>query len=227
MTGPRTRRAPALRLGVVTIFVVAIAAALASGATRDRAAATPSIPTGSLVGSLGAAVTATPIDTTATTAGASSAAPLGSGATAIDPMLLAVLPVAVGGAALTEDPDTEAHDATDPSNAADLAAVAVAIVVDSDTGDLAVASVVRPRPGVFSDAYFGDWRATFDAGACSQAGGVTGTGTATIARHETFTATCSGGLTTFHVHLADRGLIVSVSSLGQGQFGRLIVEGLR
>ena len=103
----------------------------------------------------------------------------------------------------------------------------MAIAVDTASGDLAVASVVRVRPGVFSDAYFGDWRSTFDAGVCSQAGGVSATGTAVIAGHDAFTATCAGGLVTYHVHLAERDLIVSVSSLGQRQFGRLIVEGIR
>ena len=114
-----------------------------------------------------------------------------------------------------------------PAHALALAAAAVAVAIDGATGDLAVAAVVRPRPGIFSDAYYADWRAAFDGGACSQAGGVASTTETAIGGHDTFSATCSGGLITNHVHLVDRGLIVSISSLGQGQFGRLIVEGLR
>ena len=117
-----------------------------------------------------------------------------SAGTAVDPTLLTSLPATVDGTVLTEDADTEHQDVTDPANAADLAGLAVAIAVDTDSGDLAVASVVRVRPGVFSDAYFKDWRSTFDTGACSQAGGVSATGQAVIGGRDAFTATCSGGL---------------------------------
>ena len=148
--------------------------------------------------------------------------------TSIDPSLLASLPATIDGIAIIEDPDTEQLDASNPANGPDLAALAVATAADNETDDLAVVSVVRIRPGVFSDAYYRDWRSTFDAGACSQAGGVSATGTAVIAGRDTFTATCStGGLVTYHVHLAGGDVIVSVWSLGQRQFGRLVVEGIR
>jgi hypothetical protein len=228
VAGGRSRSGTGLTLGVVAVIAVAIAAALASGATKGPTS-TPFVPSSGDVSSLRAPITATPgageSGTGVVPSGAGS--PRASSSVAIDPTLLEVLPSSVAGTALTEDPATEQHDATDPSNAGDLAALAVAVAVDGATGDLGIAAVVRTRPGVFSDAYYADWRAAFDAGACSQANGVASTAESTIGGHDTFSATCSGGLITYHVHLADRGLIVSISSLGQGQFGRLIVEGLR
>ncbi len=129
---------------------------------------------------------------------------------------------------LSPDPDTAAQDAADPSHAADLSALAVAVAAQPTSGDLAVVSVVRLRPGVFSDEYFRSWRDTFDTGACSQAGGVAGTAESTIAGHQAYIGHCAGGLLTYHVHLADGDdRIVSISSLGPGRLGELVVDGLQ
>jgi hypothetical protein len=159
----------------------------------------------------------------------SSSGSAASGAVAVDPSLLSKLPPSVGGTALTPDPDTAGQDAADPSNAADLSALAVAVAAAPSSGDLAVVSVVEVRPGVFSEAYFQSWRETFDGGACSQAGGVSGTETeTTIGGHDTWVGHCAGGIVTYHVHLTDDAdRIVSISSLGPGRFGELVVEGLR
>jgi hypothetical protein len=233
VAGSRSRSGPATGLIVVAIAIVAVAISviLVVRGSPSLASATPT-PVGSLIGSLGLPAVGTPVPTdSAAAASAASGSPAavasGSAMTVVDPTLLAALPATVDSVALTEDPDTERQDATDPNNAADLAGLAVAIAVDTASGDLAVASVVRVRPGVFSDSYFRDWRSTFDTAACSQANGVSATGTAVLAGRDAFTATCAGGLVTYHVHLPDRDLIVSVSSLGQRQFGRLILEGIR
>ena len=244
MVGPRSRSGPAAGLAIaIAIAVVGGGAFLLLGGSRDRASASPT-PLGSLVGSVGLPAIGTPAPSISGGPGEGSPAAIGSpsaGAspaavgsasagtsTAIDPTLLASLPTTIDGVALIEDPDTEQLDASNPANGPDLAGLAVAIAVDNETDDLAVASVVRIRPGVFSDAYFDDWRATFDAGACSQAGGVSATGKAVIGGRDAFTATCSkSGLVTYHVHLSDRDLIVSVWSYGQRQFGRLTVEGIK
>jgi hypothetical protein len=221
---------------VVAIAVVVVAiSVLVVARPGDGAGATPT-PIGSLVGSLGLPATGTP-GVSAPGVSASASVPSGSPGsvasgsggtgTTIDPTLLAALPLTVDGVTLAEDKDTERPDASDPMNGADLAGLAVAVAVDDASGDLAVASVVHVRPGIFSDAYYSDWRSTFDTGACSQAGGVSAHGSAVIAGRDAFTATCAGGLVTYHVHLDDRDLIVSVSSLGQRQFGRLILEGIR
>jgi hypothetical protein len=146
----------------------------------------------------------------------------------IDSALLAVLPASVHGAPLVENPDGEAHDLTDPALAGEASALAAALVIDAATSDWAYVSVVRLRPGVFSDAYFRSWRETFDAGACAHAGGVAqSSAEATIAGHQTFIGHCVGGILTYHVHLAQGNLIVSISGVGDQRFGQLVVEGLR
>jgi hypothetical protein len=153
--------------------------------------------------------------------------PSSSGSVRIDSSLLAHLPSTVGGLALIEDPDTESHDAADPAHAVDLAGLAVAIAADPSTGNLAVASVVWLKPGIYSDAYFRSWRETFDTGACSQAGGVAGSAESVIAGHRTFIGHCAGGVLTYHVYLTAPDIIVSISSIGERRLGELIVQGLR
>ncbi|MFI5227384.1 MAG: hypothetical protein ACHQ3P_12000 [Candidatus Limnocylindrales bacterium] len=210
--------------------------AVFAGAFRPSTSPGP----GGVAGSLLPAETGTPEpiggpSTAAPTSGSTEPAGSGSplagvsaGSVTVDPSLLAVLPPSVGGIVLSPDPDTAAQDAADPSHAADLSAIAVAIAAQPTSGDLAVVSVVRLRPGVFSDEYFRSWRDTFDTGACSQAGGVAGTAEATIAGHQAYIGHCAGGLLTYHVHLADGDdRIVSISSLGPGRLGQLVVEGLQ
>ena len=151
----------------------------------------------------------------------------GSPSVRIDPSLLAVLPTDVGGLAVTEDPQTEALDASDPSHAADLDAIARAVVANPSTSDLGVASVVRLRQGVFSDGYYRSWRETFDQGVCSRAGGVAGSAETVIGGRQAFVGHCSEGVLTYHVYLPDRNLIVSVMSLGDARLGEKLVAAIR
>lgn len=249
MTGAGRPR-PAVVIAVLVIVGVILAALVAFSAL-DSSTNRPAAPTGTS-GSLPPAATGLPsfASSPPSPAPSGSAAPssppsgAGSGGpyVAIDRELLQALPVSVAGIPLVEDPQTESHDAADPTHAVDLAALAVALAVNTHSNDLAIATVVRPRPGIFSDAYYRSWRDTFDAGACSQAGGlagsvtggvagVAGTSETTIGGHDTFIARCAGGLLIYHVHLGggiggdDR--IVSITSIGAANFGRLIVEGLR
>ncbi len=86
----------------------------------------------------------------------------------------------------------------------------------SSTGDdLAIASVIRLRPGVFSDAWFQTWRADYDESACEVAGGVKGSpAQVSIAGRTVYVGTCAGDARTYHVHLADPTLIVSITAAG-------------
>ncbi len=217
--GPRY--GPALTLGVFVVIGVAIGTALAVG---QRPGPTPSPtrfapPTGT-AGTLPPPVTGQPLAT-------ADGQPPASGSVRIDPSLLAVLPSTVGGITLVEDAVTESHDAADPPHAADLAGLAVALAADASTGDLAVASVVRLKSGIYSDGYFRSWRETFDAGACSQAGGVAGSAESVIAGRPTFIGHCVGGVLTYHVYLPASEAIVSIVSIGERRLGQLVVEGLR
>jgi hypothetical protein len=217
---------------VLLVLVGGLVGALVAVAQPRQPARTPFVPPTGEAGSLPPPATGTPGPPASTSAASppspsSSGSAAGSGSVPIDSSLLAILPTAIDGLPLTEDPATEAHDAADPTHAADLDGLAVAILVDPATSNLAVASVVRLRPGVFSGDYFRSWRDSFNTGACSQAGGVAGAAESTIGGHPAFIGHCNGGLLTHHVYLPDRDVIVSISSIGEKRLGERIVEGLR
>lgn len=115
---------------------------------------------------------------------------------------------------------------SDPNLASHALAIAAALAVDPESGDLVYAALVRLRPGAMSDAFYRDWRDSFDEGACSQAGGVAGHAEAELAGRQTFIGTCEGGLRTYHVWLRNSGVLASVWSVGERRLGERLVEGL-
>jgi hypothetical protein len=151
-------------------------------------------------------------------------------AVAVDPALLELLPDAVAGAPLEPDEATAAEIAREPSIAPFVSALAIAAAFRpqrTDTvGDYVVVTVARVKPGLFGDLFYRGWRDTFDAAVCEQAGGVAGHAEAEIAGRQTFIGTCAGGVQTYHVHLPDQDVIVSMQAVGDGRFGERVVEGL-
>ncbi len=142
----------------------------------------------------------------------------------VDASLLEVLPPDVAGVGRMADGETATGIAADPALAADIDAIAVGLYAGQ--ADYAVVTVTRLRAGVFSDPYFRDWRDTFDAAVCAQAGGVDGHAEAAIGGRTTYIGTCVGGVRTYHVRLADPDRIVSLQALGDARYGELIVAGL-
>jgi hypothetical protein len=116
---------------------------------------------------------------------------------------------------------------TDPGLVASVARMAQAYVVDPSTGDFAYASVIALRPGIFDDPFYRAWRDSFDEGACSQAGGVSGRAETTLGGRTVAIGRCAGGVVTYHVHLDGPDVIVSISSLGESRLGEKLVQGLR
>ena len=106
--------------------------------------------------------------------------------------------------------------------------MALAIRPGTSSGDdLAIVSVIRLRPGVFSDAWFATGGPpTTRAPATSRAASTGAPSQASIAGRTVFVGTCAGDAQTYHVHLADPALIVSITAAGAGQFGELVVAGL-
>jgi hypothetical protein len=148
----------------------------------------------------------------------------------VDQTLLDHLPVEVGGIALVSDPDTAGNIATDPDLATNAAAIAVAFAIGpgaSDGDDVAVVSLVQLRPGVFDDAFFRDWRDSYDAAACDAAGGVAGNAQAEIDGRDIYIGTCAAGAHTYHAYLEDASVVVSVTSVGDLRLGEQIMAGLR
>jgi hypothetical protein len=146
----------------------------------------------------------------------------------VDPGLLEVLPASVDGIPLVADPDTAAEVAADPllAESALTIAVALAVAPTSATDDLAVASVIRLRPDVFDEAFFQEWRDTYNEAACEVADGVESETATLIGVHPSYIGTCVGGAQTYHTWLEEQGFIVSVTGTGERNLGEQIIAGL-
>ncbi len=142
-------------------------------------------------------------------------------------MLLAVLPPTIDGQAISEMPDIEANLATDPDLAANAASLAVALGINSATGDFAYVAVVELKPLVFSNAWFASWRASYDESACSQSSGLGSTSTTTVGGRQVFVGSCAGGATTYHLHLPGPDRVISITSVGTARYGLLVLDGLK
>lgn len=148
-----------------------------------------------------------------------------AGAVVEDPSLLSILPAEIDGQTIvTEDGQFEAA-IEDPDFAANVAAAAFGTAISA--GDLASAVVARLNAGVYSDAFFRDWRDTYNDGACGQAGGLVGNAETQLNDQTVYIGSCAGGLRTYHAWLANRGVIVSAFSLGDRHYGEQLMAGLR
>lgn len=145
----------------------------------------------------------------------------------IDPALLDLLPAMVDGLPVVREDQGLADAVRDPDLRRNARAIAAGLVADPGSGEFAFASIVAFRPGVLTEAFYRDWRDTFDEGACSQAGTVTGHAEAEIGGRTVQIGSCSGGVRTYHVRLRNSDVVVSVSAVGDRRLGEKLVEGLR
>ena len=151
-----------------------------------------------------------------------------AGSVIVDPTLLSILPSDVAGVPMQPSPETAAQIAVDPSLAADVEAIAVALAVSAGSSvneDLVIASVVRLRPDVFDETFFRGWRDTYDAAACEPAGGLRGNAESDIDGRQVFIGSCANGGFTYHLRYGED-VIVSLTSLGERRFGELVVQNL-
>lgn len=147
----------------------------------------------------------------------------------VDHGLLEVLPAQIDGVALVPDPTTAEAVAADPLLAESALSIAVALAVSpgaSDGEDLAVANVIRLRPDVFDEAFYQEWRDTYNEAACEVAGGVESERQTEIAGRPTYLGTCAGGAMTYHTFLVDQGFMVSITATGERHFGELILAAI-
>jgi hypothetical protein len=150
---------------------------------------------------------------------------------AADPGLLDLVPAAQAGAGLTYDAATTASVGADPSLAADISYLAIGLArplgAAASDPDFAIVNVARPRDQVAITAdWFRDWRDTYDAAACAQAGGVARRSETKVDTLTVFTAGCAGGAFTYHALIGDGGIVLSITSIGPGDLGRKIAEKL-
>lgn len=226
-SGPSRRSGRSTAMPAPLSVLAALVAALVLAAACGSSAPTPPVsPPASAVASLGTPVpTAPPVSASASAETPPSLPP----GVSVDPGLLEVLPAEVDGVALTADPGTAAQVGSDPLLAESALSIVVAIAAApgaSDTEDLAVASVIRLRPDVFDEAFYQEWRDTYDEAACEVADGVESQDETDLDGRLVYVGTCVGGARTYHTYLADQGFIVSITATGERRFGQLIMAAL-
>src|SRR6185295_4476198 len=200
------------------LLVVALAACQAGGPTGTPGGAPGSTDAGGGaatdgVSTLGPPPSPTPSDETS--------------AVTLDPTLLALLPETVNGIPVTESVDEATQALDDPSLPKIATSMDAAVAVDLGTGNLVYAWVVRLRPDKLTDEIYRQWRDSYDEGACSGAGGVTGNAEATIDARTVYITSCVQGLRTYHAWLKDQGILISASATGDARFGELLMDNLR
>jgi hypothetical protein len=153
--------------------------------------------------------------------------PADSGAVAIDPALLLVLPAKVAGLQVEESVEGDQGAQDEPILARIATGAVAAVVVDTGSADLANAFVVKLKPGGLTDSGFRDWRDTYDQGVCGSSSDVVGHAETTIAGRTVFIGTCSAGSRTYHVWIKDKNLLITVFSLGARHLGELLMAELK
>jgi hypothetical protein len=145
----------------------------------------------------------------------------------LDPSLLDVLPESVAGIPVEESADAAAEALTDPNLPAIATALDSAVAADAGNGNLAYATVVRLRRDALDEGKYRDWRDSYDEGACSASGGVVGHAEAEMDQRTVYITSCAAGLHTYHAWLGEQDILISVSSVGEGRFGELLMDNLR
>jgi hypothetical protein len=190
----------------------------ASGAPSPSAApsASPAAPT-----------TAPPTTAPPTTAPPTTAASLPPGDLGVDEdeSLLAVLPEAIDGTPVQLEHLAFEEARTQPDFAASIGSAVFFVVPGPD--DLVSGLVARPRDGVHSDAWYRDWRETYDEGACAQADGVGGRAEAVLDGRPVSITTCAGGMRVYHAWVEEQGVVVSLIALGDNRWGERLMGTLR
>ena len=199
---------------IVIVIAFVVAACGSTGPTPTPKPLTPS-PAPSL------AATSAPTAIPSSAPGSSPAA----GGAVEDPSLLAVLPATVDGIDVTLEHQAFLDAITDPGFATNVRRAAFGVAVSGT--DLVSGVVAELAPGTYSDAFFRDWRDTYNQGACGQAGGVVGNAEAQIGGRTVYIASCAGDLRVYHTWLPERGAIVSAFALGQKRLGEDLMGGLR
>ncbi len=145
---------------------------------------------------------------------------------AIEPELLAFLPASIDGVPVVEDLDVASEALLDPALPRIATGVDAAVAVDTGAGDLVTAWVVRLRPGAFGEELYGQWRDSYDEGACAAGGGILGNAQADLGGRNTYITSCVAALRTYHVWLEEQNVLISASSIGDARFGEKLMSTL-
>lgn len=214
---------------LAAVASVAVAGVVAIGCTPTQPTPAPSdTPSASPAASTSVPPVTSSADVASPSGPDDSGPPLPAGVT-VDPGLLEVLPAEIDGVPLEPDPTTADEVSRDPLLGESALSIAVALAAAPGTFDnenFAVASVIRLRPDVFDEAFYQEWRDTYNEGACEVADGVESEQQTDIGGRQTYVGTCVGGAETYHTYLVDQGFLVSVTATGERRFGELIIAAL-
>lgn len=176
---------------------------------------------------------AAPAATASPAGGSPGASPVTGFDVVVDQGLLSFIPIGGNGLMQSVDPETTAQVAQDPSLRANASGLFMAmytlIAGTSSAGpgdDIAVVSVVRLRDPAADDAWFRDWRDSYDTAACANAGGVSRHAQTDIGTHTVFIGSCAGGSFTYHTRVADGAIVISIASIGPAHLGETVMERL-
>jgi hypothetical protein len=211
-----------VRLGVAGLGLATVLAVLAI------AGCGPTPPTGVPVSTPGGTPAGPPVDApTPATAPPSGDPPTSASANTPvrDDSLLAILPPEIDGVPVVAEEASFDEAASDPAFAQHVTRAAFAVA--AGTEDLASGVIAELVPGVVDAGFFRDWRDTYNEGACGQAGGVAGNAEAELGGRTVHIATCGGGLRVYHAWVEERGVLVSLFSLGEARFGERLMAALR
>jgi hypothetical protein len=161
--------------------------------------------------------------TTASNVGSS---PVASGsAVEADPGLFAFIGDAAAALTFQYDDETTVQVAADPQlalNAVGLAIGLYTVPSEQPVVNFAIVSIVHLRDPSVGDDWFRSYRDSYDAAACDQAGGIERHAESTIGTNHVFIGTCAGGALTYHVRLASRPIVVSITAVGPARLGELL-----
>jgi hypothetical protein len=208
-----------MRRAVARVPAIVLLAAAVMGCGANVA---PSRSSSADPGSVGSSprATAASLPVSSATASATPIVPESSAPSiVVDPSLVEILPATLAGLDRQVDSTVDAEAFADPSLARIASAAASALYVDPASGDFAYATIIRLREPAIDETSFRAYRDSFDKGACSQAGGVTGNAEAQLGGRTTHIGACGGGVFTYHAFLAADRSILSISSAGAKRLG--------
>lgn len=149
----------------------------------------------------------------------------GAGDVIADASLLDVLPPDIDGTPVAAEDEAFAAAADDPAFRRNVARAVFPIIAAGE--DLASGVVAELVPNRYTEDFFRSWRDSYNVGACDQAGGVASNAEAELGGRTVYIATCTGGLRVYHAWLEERGIIVSLFSLGEARLGERLMADLR
>ena len=144
---------------------------------------------------------------------------------AIDPSLARLLPSRVAGVDVVRATATEDAAKTSAEFADSASGFASVEAIRALDADMAIASIIRLRPGASPATFYADWRPPFDDAACRPAGGVSTRETQQIGGRTVDVTHCVQGATLYHVWLGGEQVLVSVLDVGTTGLGRSLIEG--